>query len=1027
MGISAAWADELPTSESGKYYLLNKESGKYWGAENDWGTQASLVKNPEYVKLISNEDGTYNMESQVSNGDPNYYFNGSYMDGSPVSLTITQSGDYYTISDNSGYYGYDGTSTVLGKGLEANSQNALWSIFSEEEMIASLANATVEKPVDATFLILDANFGRNNRNKAAWNGIGDNLTLGGGGNGENDAESYRSTFSIHQKFTASKGVYKFTAQGFYRQDGSDDNNLPKFYINDEETVFPLRTGTENNMASACTSFKNGNYAIAPMFVELDNDGEITVGAKLENNTMLWCIWDNFELTYYGPEATLAEVKFGDLVKQVNELRAKATELKDNENVSAVTVKALEDAISSSEEIESTEEAYNSAIAALNAAIGQANKDIVNKPAIDALYALAESTNVYTSEAYTTYKAWVDELQESFDAGTLVETVENPNDNLGHRHENSFDDLLLSAWTIGGEQAANYTKSLYINVWSTEGNADGTEFRTPFFEYWTGDANSLGATNIVATLTDIPAGAYEISAWVRVRAKNGTNATNATGVTLSVNDGKSVDVTEGKGVNQFNLAEYTARGVVGDDGKLVITFDVEGDNNVSWLSFKNVKYTAIETADELLYEELNDLIAEKEIGDKVLGFEVDEYAPYTNAAIIQALAAAKAFDQDAINTEDEVLAVMDAIAAAEWTANEEEVNAVYDGNFANAPISVDSGDADKDLTWWTTTNSMRKVFDSNEADCAQIASSTSGKGLFAWNGACSYGKIEGYTMPLAAHTIYELNVKYAGWQNGAVDNFTVSVLNAANEGLAAKNLGSANGINTTLASTGKLLFTTGEAGDYTLTISGSGNFIFTDVTLYKAPATQTVEVSAAGYATFSSEYPLDLENIDGGTAYIVADDAEGEYIKLTEQTTAVPANTGLIIAGKGTVTIPVAATGNAPETNYLVAVNKETTVESGYVLAATKETYENVGFYAVGETPATVKAGQAYLSFPASEEEELGAKVLYFVFGDGTATSVEAIEVADAEADGALYNVAGQQVGKDYKGIVIKNGKKYLNK
>ena len=207
-------------------------------------------------------------------------------------------------------------------------------------MIASLANATVEKPVDATFLILDANFGRNNRNKAAWNGTGDNLTLGGGKNGENDAESYHSTFSIYQKFTASKGVYKFTAQGFYRQDGSD-NNLPKFYINDEETVFPLRTGTENSMIDACTSFKNGNYAIAPMFVELDNDGEITVSAKLENNTTLWCIWDKFELTYYGPEATLTEVKFGDLVKQVNELRAKATKLKDNKNIGAGTVAKLQ--------------------------------------------------------------------------------------------------------------------------------------------------------------------------------------------------------------------------------------------------------------------------------------------------------------------------------------------------------------------------------------------------------------------------------------------------------------------------------------------------------------------------------------------------------------------------------------------------------------------------------------------------------------------------------------------------------------
>ena len=30
-------------------------------------------------------------------------------------------------------------------------------------------------------------------------------------------------------------------------------------------------------------------------------------------------------------------------------------------------------------------------------------------------------------------------------------------------------------------------------------------------------------------------------------------------------------------------------------------------------------------------------------------------------------------------------------------------------------------------------------------------------------------------------------------------------------------------------------------------------------------------------------------------------------------------------------------------------------------------------------------------------------------------------------DGAIYNLAGQRVSKDYKGIVVKNGKKYITK
>lgn len=44
-----------------------------------------------------------------------------------------------------------------------------------------------------------------------------------------------------------------------------------------------------------------------------------------------------------------------------------------------------------------------------------------------------------------------------------------------------------------------------------------------------------------------------------------------------------------------------------------------------------------------------------------------------------------------------------------------------------------------------------------------------------------------------------------------------------------------------------------------------------------------------------------------------------------------------------------------------------------------------------------------------------------------ATGVETVEVAKANQNGAIYNIAGQRVNAGYKGIVIKNGKKYLMK
>ena len=49
--------------------------------------------------------------------------------------------------------------------------------------------------------------------------------------------------------------------------------------------------------------------------------------------------------------------------------------------------------------------------------------------------------------------------------------------------------------------------------------------------------------------------------------------------------------------------------------------------------------------------------------------------------------------------------------------------------------------------------------------------------------------------------------------------------------------------------------------------------------------------------------------------------------------------------------------------------------------------------------------------------------LKLVEGDG----IETVNADAQPADGAVYNVVGMKVGADYKGIVIRNGKKYLKK
>ena len=187
------------------------------------------------------------------------------------------------------------------------------------------------------------------------------------------------------------------------------------------------------------------------------------------------------------------------------------------------------------------------------------------------------------------------------------------------------------------------------------------------------------------------------------------------------------------------------------------------------------------------------------------------------------------------------------------------------------------------------------------------------------------------------------------------------------------------------------------------------------------STVSATIGTAGYTSFSSTYPLDLDNISGGTAYMVTSNAENGYITLTEAAGTVAAGTGLILKGNaGTVTIPVAASGtDYSATNKLVAMTTTGDVAAGnYILAANKDGSE-AGFYLL-DGATSLDAGKAYL--PASAVNEAKAR---FLFSDD-ATAIKTIAV-DAAESAAIYNLSGQRVNATYKGIVIKNGKKYLNK
>jgi len=65
-----------------------------------------------------------------------------------------------------------------------------------------------------------------------------------------------------------------------------------------------------------------------------------------------------------------------------------------------------------------------------------------------------------------------------------------------------------------------------------------------------------------------------------------------------------------------------------------------------------------------------------------------------------------------------------------------------------------------------------------------------------------------------------------------------------------------------------------------------------------------------------------------------------------------------------------------------------------------------------------------IALQASDATTIVVKRVYLV--KAGATGIQSIQAAKAQ-DGAIYNLAGQKVNASYKGVVIKNGKKYVQK
>ena len=214
--------------------------------------------------------------------------------------------------------------------------------------------------------------------------------------------------------------------------------------------------------------------------------------------------------------------------------------------------------------------------------------------------------------------------------------------------------------------------------------------------------------------------------------------------------------------------------------------------------------------------------------------------------------------------------------------------------------------------------------------------------------------------------------------------------------------------------------------------------------------EEVTIASVGMQAFSSDKALDFSAADAPTAYAATAFDNGK-ITFTRVEGKVPANTGLLLVGKGgTYNVPVAAEGTALATNYLTgtadaAVTLQNAAEA-YVLTSNRGM---IGFYK-NTANFTVAQGSAYLNVETTTAKQAVAFdnslvnainnndeivlddviIANLTISDDTnaeATAINVVNNDNVTADAPRYNTAGQRVSSNHKGITIANGKTYIVK
>ena len=188
--------------------------------------------------------------------------------------------------------------------------------------------------------------------------------------------------------------------------------------------------------------------------------------------------------------------------------------------------------------------------------------------------------------------------------------------------------------------------------------------------------------------------------------------------------------------------------------------------------------------------------------------------------------------------------------------------------------------------------------------------------------------------------------------------------------------------------------------------------------------ESVHIGTNGWATFASDCAVKYDEL-GLEAYAVKLNDDKTSVSFTKLTDIVPAYTPVLL--KGTADTDYEINSKAGWAPYVPTDLKASDGNSASTDAATLYALSTVdgvtAFYPVKKNSA-IPAKRCYL-----EVKSTSPKAAFYSLGTnfGETTGISSVENKVEKADAPVYNLAGQLVGKDYKGLVIKNGKKFVIK